>query len=70
MKTGRLIKFPRPGGDIHAYLYQEAGAVRASVYLLAPGQDRRPVHEVSGPDSEVVEAEVRAWIQAHFPRPS
>jgi hypothetical protein len=70
MKTGRLLKFRRPGGDVHAYLYEEAGAVRASVYVLAPGQDRLPVHEVSGADSEAVEAEVRAWVQAHFPRPS
>jgi hypothetical protein len=70
MKTGRLLKFHRPGGDVHAYLYQEGGAVRASVYLLAAGRERRPVHEVSGPDSEEVEAEGRAWIESHFPRPS
>ena len=42
MKTGRLLKFHRPGGDVHAYLYQEAGAVYASVYLLAPGQEPPP----------------------------
>jgi hypothetical protein len=70
MKTGRLLKFHRPGGEVHAYLYQEAGAVYASVYLLAPGHGRRPVHEVSGGDSEAVEADVRAWVEAHFPRPS
>jgi len=69
MKTGRLLKFPRPDGDVHAYLYQDGDTVRATVYLLAPGQQRAPVHEVRGSDSEQVEAELRAWIDAHFPRP-
>ena len=32
MKTGRLLKFPRPGGDVHAYLYQDGPLVRASLY--------------------------------------
>ena len=26
MKTGRLMKFHRPGGDVHAYLYAEGDA--------------------------------------------
>jgi hypothetical protein len=70
MKTGRLLKFPRPTGDVHAYLYQEGDTVRATVYLLAPGHERAPVHEVTGASPEEVEAEVRSWIDAHYPRPS
>ena len=72
MKTGRLLKFRRPGGDIHAYLYLEADAVRAALYLFTPGPahaaDRAPVHEIRGTSPEAVEAEVRAWIDAHYPR--
>jgi hypothetical protein len=70
MKTGRLLKFHRPGGDVHAYLYLEGDAARAVLYLLAPGRDRGPVHEVRGTSSDEVENEVRAWIDAHNPRPS
>ncbi len=70
MKTGRLIKFHRPGGDVQAYLYQEGSTVRASIYLLAAGQDQAPLHEVGGRTPDEVEAVVRAWIDAHFPRPS
>jgi hypothetical protein len=68
MKTGRLIKFHRPGGDVQAYLYQEGGSVRASVYLLAAGRDRAPMHEVTGRSPDEVETAVRAWIAANFPR--
>jgi hypothetical protein len=72
MKTGRLLKFHRPGGDVHAYLYQEAEAVRAVLYRFAQGPeraaDRGPVHEIRGSSSEAVEAELRAWIDAHYPR--
>lgn len=68
MKTGRLLKFPRSDGDVHVYLYQDGDAVRATVYRLAAGDERAPVHEVRGSTSEQVESEVRAWIDAHFPR--
>lgn len=70
MKTGRLLKFPRPGGDVHAYLYQDGPLVRASLYHFAPGPERAPVHEVSGRSDEEVEAVVRAWVDRHFPKPS
>jgi hypothetical protein len=70
MKTGRLLKFPRPGGDVHAYLYQDGARVRASLYWLAAGHERAPVHEVAGPSAEEVEATVRAWIDRHFPKHS
>jgi hypothetical protein len=70
MKTGRLLKFHRPGGEVHAYLYLEADGARAVLYRLAPGTDRAPVHEVRAASADDVEAEVRAWVDAHFPRPS
>ena len=70
MKTGRRIKFHRPGGDVHAYLYAEGEAARATVYLLAPGHGRQPAHEIQGASADDVEAEVRAWVDAHYPRPS
>jgi hypothetical protein len=70
MKTGRLLKFHRPGGDVHAYLYLEGETARAVIYLLAPGQDRGPVHEIRGASADEVEDEVRAWIDTRYPRPS
>jgi hypothetical protein len=70
MKTGRLLKFHRPGGDVHAYLYAEAEGIRAALYLMAPGPRRAPVHEIRGASAEEVEHEVRAWIDSHYPRPS
>jgi hypothetical protein len=70
MKTGRLLKFHRPGGDVHAYLYQEGEAARAVIYLLAPGHDRGPVHEIRGASADEVEHEVRAWVDARYPRSS
>jgi hypothetical protein len=70
MKTGRLLKFPRPGGDVHAYLYQDGPLVRASLYRLAPGPERAPVHEIAGQTAEEVEAVVREWVDRHFPKPS
>jgi hypothetical protein len=70
MKTGRLLKFRRPEGDVHAYLYLEADGARAALYRLAPGEPREPLHEIRGETPELVEAAVRAWIEARFPRPS
>jgi hypothetical protein len=70
MKTGRLLKFHRPGGDVHVYLYLEGEGARAVVYLLAPGHERDPVHEIRAATPEEVEQEARAWIDVHFPRPS
>ena len=68
MKTGRLLKFHRPDGEVHAYLFDEAEAARAVLYLMAPGHERGPVHEVRGASSEEVEQQVRAWIDARYPR--
>ncbi len=66
MKTGRLLKFHRPGADVQAYLYQEGDVVRAAVYLFA--HDETPVHELSGANGDEVEAAVRAWIDSRFPK--
>lgn len=68
MKTGRLLKFHRPGGNVQAYIYQDGDRVRASVYLLGAGDDRSPVHELVGASPDDVEAATRAWIDAHYPR--
>jgi len=70
MKTGRLLKFHRPDGEVHAYLFDEAEAARAVLYLMAPGHERAPVHEIRGASPEEVEQQVRAWIDVHYPRPS
>jgi YD repeat-containing protein len=69
MKTGRLLKFRRPGGEIHAYLYKEEGQYRAAVYLLSAEHDRdgSPLQTVSGSVESAVERDVRAWVDAHFP---
>ena len=69
MKTGRLLKFHRPGGDIHAYFYQEGDQARAAIYLMSAGVDRGTVHRIAGPSDDQVEAEVRAWVESHYPRP-
>lgn len=71
MKTGRLLKFQRPGGDVQAYLYQEAGVFRASVFVLGPsGRKDEPVQILTGPSESAVERELRAWVEAHFPSPA
>jgi hypothetical protein len=70
VKTGRL-KFQRPGGDVQAYLYQEEGVFRASVFVLGPsGRKDEPVQILSGPSESAVERDLRAWVEVHFPRPA
>jgi hypothetical protein len=71
VKTGRLLKFQRPGGDVQAYLYQEEGVFRASVFVLGPsGRKDEPVQILSGPSESAVERDLRAWVEVHFPRPA
>ena len=71
MKTGRLLKFHRPGGDVQAYLYQEAGMFRASVFVLGPsGRKDEPLQILTGPSESAVESALRAWVEAHFPAPA
>ena len=70
MKTGRLLKLPRPGVELHVYLYQDGPEVKAAVYVLggaAPSPN--PVHLVTGSSETTVEAEARAWVDAHYPKP-
>ena len=68
MKTGRLLKFHRPGGDVQAYLYQEAGVFRASVFVLGTaGRGDQPIETLTGATEAGVERELRAWVEAHFP---
>jgi hypothetical protein len=68
MKTGRLLKFHRPGADVQAYLYQEGDEMRAVIYLMASAGARDPVHRIAGATSDEVEAQVRAWVESHYPR--
>ena len=64
------MKFPREGGDVQAYLYRDANLFRASLYVTARGaRTREPVHTIADPDEDQVIAEVRSWVETHFPRP-
>jgi hypothetical protein len=69
MKTGRLLKIPRPGVELNVYLYHDGPEVKAAVYALGPGlHGQDPIHAISGASEGVVEAEVRAWVDARFPK--
>lgn len=69
MKTGRLLKFHRPGGDVHAYLYREGDQVHASIFVLsAADAGRRPMAVLSGTSEDEVERELRAWVERQFPK--
>jgi hypothetical protein len=73
VRTGRLLKFQRPGGDIHAYLYREGGVFHASVFVLAsPARraTREPLRILTGETEARVESDLRAWIEANFPAPA
>lgn len=68
MKTGRLIKFHRKQADIHAYLYQDGTLFKAAIYVLGTAAQPAADQELSAGTSQLVEDEVRAWIDRHFPR--
>ena len=68
MKTGKFLKFQRPSGEVHAYLYLEGGLYRAAVYVAGAGAGEPPLHAISGPDQQAVEQNLRAWIDRHYPR--
>ena len=69
MKTGRLLKLPRPGVEIHVYLYQDGPEMKAAVYALGPGaHGEGPIHVVSGASEAEVEAAARSWVDARFPK--
>jgi hypothetical protein len=68
VRTGRLIKFRRQGADVQAYLYREGNAFRASVFVLKTAQVRdEPLEILTGPTEALVEQELRAWVEAHYP---
>jgi hypothetical protein len=70
MKTGRLLKFHRPAGEIQAYLYREDGIYHAAVYLMsadgAAGRDA--VHHMRGATEAGLERDVRSWVESRYPR--
>jgi hypothetical protein len=69
MKTGKLMKFTRPAGDVQAYLYRDADLFRASLYVMAgDARSREPVHPLADPSEETLLTEIRAWVEAHYPR--
>ena len=70
MKTGRLLKFHRRDADIHAYLYQDGVDFKAAIYVLDKQDqgDSAADQELAAATAELVENEVRAWVDGHFPR--
>jgi len=70
VKTGRLLKFQRPGGEVHAYFYQDAGVVKAALYVRSADSpaEHGPELELQAATAEALDREVRAWVDAHFPR--
>lgn len=70
MKTGRLLKFHRPSGEVQAYVYHDGGRFHAALYLLSATASRssEPLHTFSGRSEAEVEEAVRAWVARHFPR--
>ena len=69
VKTGRLLRFERPGGKVYAYFFREGDCCHAAIYVSA-GQDpaERPDEELTGPDEAGLEGRVRAWVDERFPR--
>jgi len=70
MKTGRLLKFQRPGGELHAYLFRDDTAHSGVVYLFSNTResDARPLQSFSAASETEVEAAVRNWLDEHYPR--
>jgi hypothetical protein len=69
MKTGKLMKFPRSSADVQAYLYRDANLFRASLYVNADGvRGREPVQTFEDANEATLLEEVRAWVDANYPR--
>ncbi len=70
MKTGRLLKFHRPGGEVHAYLYRDAVGFCASIYRMAgdAGSSNEPLQRLVADSEAELEAAVRAFVDERFPR--
>lgn len=69
MKTGKFLKFSRPGGEVHAYLYTQDGCFHAQVFL-PHDRSGAPLHVIDGPSEKVVEASLREWLEKNYPRQS
>jgi len=72
MKTGRLLKFQRPAGEVHVYLFREGPQFKAVVYHFASGEapGDSPIRSFEGPSESTVEAAMRQWLDERFPRNS
>jgi hypothetical protein len=69
MKTGKFLKFTRPAGEVHAYLYLEDGRFKAAIYV--PGRTgQAPEHTIDGDTEAGVEQALRAWVDSRYPRRS
>jgi hypothetical protein len=68
MKTGRLLKFQRPGGEVHAYIYREGGSYRASLFVAT--DKSQPAARLEHNSEAGVERAVREWVDARFPKPT
>lgn len=70
MKTGRLLKFHRPGGEVHAYLYRDGPVFRASIYLMTPekGAPSKPLERLEASSEADLELAVRACVDERFPK--
>ena len=70
MKTGRLFKFQRPAGDVHAYIYRDGDVVRAALYVMSSDRagENEPIQTLDGATEAAVETAVRAYVDARFPR--
>jgi hypothetical protein len=69
VRTGRLLKFHRPGGDIQAYVYREGAGFCASVFQVGgPTRREAPLHTLTGPTETAVEQALRAWLDVHYPK--
>ena len=70
MKTGRLLKFNRKDADVQAYLYHEGGRFHAAIYVSRRGvrDEAPPAQQLTGRNGSELEDEVRAWVDAHYPR--
>ena len=70
MKTGRLLKFRGPEGEVQAYLYREAQRHYATIYLSSPDpeSDEASSFTLSGADELEVEQAVRRWVAERRPQ--
>lgn len=70
MKTGRLLKFQRPGGEVHAYIYRDGSQFHATLYVMAAerGRETAIADSITATTEAGVESAVREWVEARFPK--